>query len=153
MLNQLFYLRCLVNAQINWGAPYLLIESGALKRGSINGFIKGKSYNRGKIIHWLLSVSMQVLHFKGFLNRQCDHLLNLTLQHEISVFNELKNSIAVNISKKLSCILEAYTSFCDKASTGNHGKTAQYWMGYIHLVNLYQIRRPRASYSLPTKIG
>ena len=119
------------------GAPYLLIESGALKRVSINGFTKCKSFNRGKIIHWLLSVSMQVLHFKGFLSRQCDHLLNLTLQHEISVFNELKNPIAVNISKKLSCILEAYSSFCDKASAGSHGKTAQYWMGYIHLVNLY----------------
>ena len=33
------------------GAPYLLMESGVLKKGSLNGFIKGKSYNRGKGIH------------------------------------------------------------------------------------------------------
>ena len=74
-----FFFKVLGKCIDKLGAPYLLIESGALKRGSINGFIKGKSYNRRKIIHWLLSVSMQVLHFKGFLNRQCDHLLNLTL--------------------------------------------------------------------------
>ena len=32
------------------GAPYLLMKSGVLKKGSINGFIKGKSYNRRKSI-------------------------------------------------------------------------------------------------------
>ena len=84
-----------------------------------------------KRIHQLLSVSMQILHFREFLNKQCDPLLYLTLQREIAEFNELENPTAGNISKQLSSILEAYTSFCDKISTGNHGKTAHYWMGYI----------------------
>ena len=55
------------------------------------------------------------------------------MQREIAEYNDLENPTAVNISKELSSILEAYTSFCDKTS----GKTAQYWMGYINLVNLY----------------
>ena len=119
------------------GAPFLLIESGVLKKGSMNGFIKGKSYNKAKRIHQLLSVSIHILHFREFLNKQCDPLLYLTLQREIAEFNELENLTAVNISKELSSILEAYTSFCDRISTGNHGKTAQYWIEYINLVNLY----------------
>ena len=73
---------------------------------------------------------------ENFLNKQCDPSLYLTVQHEIAEFNKLESPAAVNISK-LSSILKAYTSFCDKTSTGNHGKTAQYWMGYINLVNLY----------------
>ena len=113
------------------------MESGALKKGSMNEFIEGKSYNRGKRIHQLFSVSMQILRFREFLSKQCDPLLYLTLQREIAEFKELENLTAVNISRELSSILEAYTSFCDKTSTGNHGKTAQYWMGYITLVNLY----------------
>ena len=103
---------------------------------SMNRFIKGKSYNRGKRIHQLLSVSMQILHFRQFFNKKCDPLLYVNLQRKIAVYNDLENPTAVNISKELPSILEAYTSFCDNTS-GNHGKTAQYWMGYINLVNLY----------------
>ena len=77
----------------------------------------------------MLSVSMQILHFREFLNKQCDPLLYLTFQLEIAEFNELENTTAINICKELSSSLEAYTSFCDKTSTCNHGKTAQYWMG------------------------
>ena len=102
----------------------------------MNRFIKGKSYNRGKRIHQLLSVSMQILHFRQFFNKQCDPLLYVNLQREIAEYNDLQNPTAVNISKELPSILEAYTSFCEKTS-GNHGKTAQYWIGYINLVNLY----------------
>ena len=90
----------------------------------MNGLIKGKSYNREKRIHQLLSVSMQILHFREFLNKQCDPLLYLTLQREIAEFNKLENPTAVNTSKELSSELEAYKSFCDKTSTGNHGNTA-----------------------------
>ena len=79
---------------------------------------------------------MQTLHFKEFLNKQCNPLLYLTLQDEIAEFNELENPTAVKISKELSCMLETHTSFCDKTSIGNHGKSAQYWMGYINLDNL-----------------
>ena len=43
-----FFFKVLGKCIDKLGAPYLLIESGALKRGSINGFIKGKSYKRGK---------------------------------------------------------------------------------------------------------
>ena len=51
-------------------------------------------------------------------------------------FNKLGNPTAKSTSKELSCILEAYTSFCDKASTDNHGKTAQYWIVHINLVKM-----------------
>ena len=53
-----------------------------------------------------------MLHFKEFLNKQCDPLLYLTLQNEIAEFNELENPTAVKISKELSCILEAHKRFC-----------------------------------------
>lgn len=45
------------------GAPHILNECGALAVGSINGFIKGKHYNRCKRIHELLAVSLEILFF------------------------------------------------------------------------------------------
>ena len=60
------------------GVPYPLMESGVLKKGSTNGFIRGESYNRGKRTHQLLSVLMQILHFREFLKKQCDSFLYLS---------------------------------------------------------------------------
>lgn len=69
---------------------------------------------------------MQILHFRVILNKQWDPLLYLTLQHKIAEFKELENPFAVNVFKEMSCILKVYTGFCDKKSTGNQSKTAQY---------------------------
>ena len=46
------------------GATHFLGELEILKSGSLNGFIKGKSYNRCKRIHEYLSLSMESLHFE-----------------------------------------------------------------------------------------
>ena len=49
------------------GAPYFLTESGIFQKGSLNGFLKGKHYNRCKKFHEYLSLSMECLHFESFL--------------------------------------------------------------------------------------
>ena len=49
------------------GGPYILQESEALAKGSINGFLSGKNYKRCKRMHEILSLSMEILHFKSFL--------------------------------------------------------------------------------------
>ena len=119
------------------GGSYILQESGILCKGSMNGFISGKSYNRGKRVHQILSVCMQILHFKEFLAQQSDEFLYLTLQHEIAKFNAVSNASIREISKELTKILESYERFQLDSSDGNHGKTAQYWIGYVDLVDLY----------------
>ena len=52
------------------GMPYILVESGLLAPGSLNGFIGGKNFNRCKRLHLLISAALHTLHFQVFLKTQ-----------------------------------------------------------------------------------
>ena len=52
------------------GASHFLNECEVLKKGSLNGFTKGKHYNRCKRFHEYLSLSMECLHLQSYLARQ-----------------------------------------------------------------------------------
>ena len=54
------------------GGPYILNECDVLQKGSIIGFIQGKSYNRVKRLNRLLSVTMEIHHFCSFLHHHPD---------------------------------------------------------------------------------
>ena len=97
----------------------------------------GKVIARGQRVHQILSVCMQILHFKEFLAQQSDEFLYLTLHHEIAKFNAVSNASIREISKELTEILESYERFRLDSSDGKHGKIAQYWIGYVDLVDLY----------------
>ena len=49
------------------GGPEILLETGVLASGSLNGFLAGKHYNRCKRLHPILANAMQILHFRKFL--------------------------------------------------------------------------------------
>ena len=52
------------------GATYILTESGALTKGSINLFLSGKHYNQTWRMHVLLSAGMRSKHIDLFLKLQ-----------------------------------------------------------------------------------
>ena len=53
------------------GAVHVLMESGALTKGSLNAFPSGKHYNQTRKIHTLLATAMQIQHLDSFCNYVC----------------------------------------------------------------------------------
>ena len=49
------------------GSPYILNETKVIEKGSLNGFVMGKSYDRCKRSHQLLALAFEILLFKSFL--------------------------------------------------------------------------------------
>ncbi|OXU16633.1 hypothetical protein TSAR_013301 [Trichomalopsis sarcophagae] len=49
------------------GLTQIMIQSDLLASGSLNGFISGKHFNRCKRLHGIVSLALQILHFKEFL--------------------------------------------------------------------------------------
>ena len=115
------------------GGPSILVASETIASGSLKGFITGKLYNRCKRIHPLLAVAMEILHFKLFLS---------VSQIESEYASELlqmqdKNFSTESLSKELIEMIHMYLGFKENTRNGIHGKTAQYWIIYVDLVDLY----------------
>ena len=59
--------------------PHLLNQPRILEKGSLKGFLTGKSYNRCRIIHQILAAAMEIIHLRGFDSRFSNgnlHVLN-----------------------------------------------------------------------------
>ena len=80
------------------GDPYILNETHILQKGSLKGFLKGKSYNRGKRVRQLLAVAMEIQHFRSFEQKHSDPQFQIMLKQEIAKLNENQNDIG-NLSK------------------------------------------------------
>ena len=132
------YFACLGYILESSGGPEILCGADVLASGSVRGFLAGKHFNRCKRIHPLFATSLQILHFKLFLESEggisadCRILLNTFSQSTSS------ESIAMLLkSAPLVHLLEKYAQFCDKTRAGDFGKTAQFWLMYIELVHIY----------------
>ena len=59
----------------------------------------------------------------------------------ISLEDDLTNVIGVDKKKFMAEhtneLIKKYEEFAQEARNGNHGKTAQYWMGYVDMLHLY----------------
>ena len=119
------------------GGPHLLTESGIIENGSLISFLLGKSYKRSKRIHQLFAMAMEIPHFNSFkLSMQEDDL-----EKFISLEDDLPNVVDGD-KKKLMAehtneLIKKYEEFAQETRNGNHGKTAQYWMGYVDMLHLY----------------
>ena len=119
------------------GCLYILVECEVLAGGSVSCFLAGKSYNRCKRIHELLSLAMEILHFQFFLQKNVekdikDVLINSTTDLDLACDIE-----CFETSAELSDVILQYEKFKDLTRCGAHGKTAQFWMAYIDAVTLY----------------
>ena len=100
------------------GGPYILNECDVLQKGSINGFIQGKSYNRGKRIHQLLAVAMEILHFRSFLLHHPDEDIESLLTHEMAKLNKSEQFDNFDNSKELREIIDSYKLYKKETITG-----------------------------------
>lgn len=54
----------------NCGVTNIMVDTGLLANGSVNGFLTGTHFNRCKCLHPLVSLAFRILHFESFLEKQ-----------------------------------------------------------------------------------
>ena len=114
------------------GGPFILNECHIIEKGSMNSFISGKNYKRGIRAHSLLSLSMEILHFKQFLKSK-----NMNNSEDIE--NLIKDIQFNTLPDQLKELLKEYEIYREDTANGKHGLTAKFWIGYVNIVKLYRL--------------
>ncbi len=135
---QMAYFKALGYMVSDSGGPEVLIQSGVLGKGSLNGFVGGKHFNQFKRIHPLLANAIGQLHLQRFVED-----LNVPLTND--VMNNLKNinkdqPSQEDIQKALNDpFIHEYMAYKEKTRAGEHGDTARFWMQYADCVDDYKM--------------
>ncbi len=86
----------------------------------------------------MLANSLHMLHFKSFL--EVNGPVSAEFLEEIQKLPENPSSLAIAIFEEYfsyNDFMNKYDKFTLDTQTGSQGATAQYWMNYIDLVELY----------------
>lgn len=119
------------------GIAEILISSEVLAEGSINSFLEGKHFNRCKRIHPYIVGALRVLHFERFAaETQVDEDL-LIADLETAMNNPCTPRGPLDISSYLNNLLRKYKFFCSSTLAGAHGKTAQYYLQYVQMIEYF----------------
>ncbi|GFY14285.1 uncharacterized protein TNCV_3614731 [Trichonephila clavipes] len=123
------------------GLSHMMIESNIIASGSVNGLVEGKHFNRCKRLHPLMALGLKMLHFDKCLDNIEYNFLKeqviddrLHYQEAIDSHSSMPIELPNNV---LSRVLSAYQKFVEETRQGEHGKTAQFCLIYIQLVNYY----------------
>ena len=109
----------------------MLTEMEAVAPGSLNRFLKGKTYNRCRRVHILFSTALHALHFQSFMQ---DDEFSDEFKDELRKWVSDDNDV---LPESLDMIALKCGIYCEDTMSGARGKTATFWMIYCHLVDLY----------------
>lgn len=115
----------------------ILVQAEVLAEGSANGIIDGKHFNRCKRIHPLLSGALQMLHFNQFFSTY--NADNDILIEDLQYFkdNPSQETEYFELRPSLQVVVNDDDAYCKATLSGDHGKTAQFFMQYIFFIDLY----------------
>ena len=125
------------------GFSEIVIESGICASGSLDRVMSGKHFNRAVRVHKLMFESLERLLLSRF---EQDHPRAECLSEE--TFTLLKQLIdtpcketlnTVEQSEEFKAYFEKYNMFKSEVLSGDHGKTAQFWAKYMHVVEMILI--------------
>jgi hypothetical protein len=120
------------------GGPEILIGTSVLAPGSLNGFLTGRHYNSCKRLHILLANSMHTLHFRSFIKH--NGLLPIEFSENLKRLHDEPSPAAMQQFEESAVYVEMmqnYEEYTEATRSGLHGATAEYWVMYIDLVELY----------------
>ena len=118
------------------GGPNILSLAGVISSDSLKGFIKGTHFNRCKRIHPLFYATLRILHLNLFLE-ETDTDLDL-LGTDLHMFFSNKSDFSFQeLPSKITDLYYVYQDFSNETKSGKHGLTAQFWMQYMHMIELY----------------
>ena len=108
-----------------------------LAEGSMNSFIEGKHFNRCKRIHPYLAGALQILHFERFLKENPVDEELFIADLETAMNNPCEPRAVLDISRYVYGLLINYKMFCSSTLAGDHGKTAQFFMQYMQIIDSF----------------
>ncbi|CAH1110603.1 unnamed protein product [Psylliodes chrysocephalus] len=83
------YFKTIGKFLVDCGLTNIMVQSNLLASGSVGGFLEGKHFNRCKRLHPLMSVGLETLHFRSFLDINIIQVTD-TMIEEI---NRLQNTL------------------------------------------------------------
>lgn len=117
------------------GLQDILIESGTVAEGSMNGVLNGHHYNRCIRAHKLLFEALQRLCWDAFIDNIEDAETAISTQNlaeDLQCTYPSEEFITKAESEQLKDILEQYDAFVANSSQSN--PTFQFWYSYIEMV-------------------
>lgn len=122
------------------GIMNVAVESEIIANGSVDGFLKGKHFNRCNRLHPLMAVDIEILRLESFIEKKKDISINE------DVYNNLSTSIDgnepfVNVieNEAISKLMTRYQYHKEDCRKGTFGKTPQFYVTYMDLVHYYQL--------------
>ena len=118
------------------GLEYLLTETNVLAEGSLNGFIKGKFYNRCTRIHQIAATALEKALFERFLDTHCLEDTETLLESLQTIYPcDTKGSHDICNREEYIKFHNAYEEFFHRVIKGEFGNTASYWAIYVYFIN------------------
>ena len=117
------------------GFEDVLYQADLCTSGGINGVICGKHYNRSWAVHECLSEALHRL----FVEKETEQF-----QLDEDLVSMIKDSTSKQKCERLiGCdefreLIENYEKIKNDYLSGSRGKTAQFWMKYLDLIELQQ---------------
>ncbi len=115
------------------GGLYVLTETEVLAQGSLNGFLSGKHYSRCKRVHQILAVSLESLHFKRFIETEA----GISNEDIRDLLTQMGRDHPISISPAFEELFDRYEQYRQDTLDGKHGRTAKFWIMYVHFMALY----------------
>lgn len=133
---QMAYFKAIGKYIDNSGILNILVDTELLASGSLNGFVTGKHFNRCKRLHPLTSLAFSILHFESFVLSE-NIKITANVKKYLEDFPKNRSTVPTIDNVDLLVIIKKYEQYSMKTFNGEHGKTAQYYMIYMHLINHY----------------
>ena len=121
------------------GLRDLMIESGIVGTGSVNGVLEGKQYNRAIRTHKVITEAMLRLHWGSFIQWLEDNSVQvLNTQEVTNAVKEVQEELSAHNVQKLlnlpgfNMLHDRYEEFCQS----NQGIMAEFWQSYINMITL-----------------
>ena len=108
------------------GFEEIVYQAGLCQPGTIKSILDGKHYNRAFLLHESLAEAI----FRLFQQK-----ISLKVPHQLQNLKpeDTKDNV---FSLEVEDFIQKYYSCFDDGLIGKHGKTAAYWLRYVHLVDL-----------------
>ncbi|CAG9834603.1 unnamed protein product [Diabrotica balteata] len=118
------------------GLSTIMVESEMIANGSVSSFIEGKHFNRCKRLHPMMALGLQIMHFRSFLTHK-NIQISEDITEEIARLQNCQTFSFFIHNDSLKELFEEYAIYEQQTLNGEHGKTAQFYMIYIKLVDHY----------------
>ena len=111
------------------GFQDVIFESDLCRMGSLEGVLAGSHYNRAWVIHEAFSEALERLFLRRFLFGEKPNIPVALRDFKILELDEPS-------SNSLNGLISKYMTYRQEVSNGRIGKTAQFWMIYLNMMQV-----------------